>query len=58
MNLLFLATGTVGILTGSNGVQVTAASQCQTDQFTVSSPSGTAPPMICGTNSGSHSEFS
>jgi len=32
-----------------------AASQCQTDTFSVSNSNGPAPPVICGTNSGEHS---
>ena len=31
-------------------------SQCLTDTFTVSSPGTTNPPVICGVNSGEHSE--
>lgn len=27
---------------------------CTTDQFTVTNPSGTSPPVICGTNAGQH----
>lgn len=30
--------------------------QCQTDIFTVTAPGNTAPPVICGTNSGEHSK--
>ena len=30
--------------------------QCQTDLFTVTAPGNTAPPGICGTNSGEHSK--
>ena len=31
--------------------------QCQTDIFSVTTPGNNAPPTICGTNSGEHSEF-
>ena len=30
--------------------------QCQTDQFSVTSPGNNGPPVICGTNSGEHSK--
>merc|ERR1711936_42063 len=30
------------------------ASQCLTDTFSVTNPGGTAPPVICGTNTGKH----
>ncbi len=41
----------------AGGVPVTQATQCLTDTFTVTSPQGTSPPVICGTNSGQHSEI-
>ena len=33
------------------------ATQCLTDTFSVSGPSGSVPPVICGTNTGEHSKF-
>ena len=31
--------------------------QCQTDTFSVTAPGNHAPPVICGTNTGEHSEY-
>ena len=50
---------TVGLLTGgsvttSPGVAFTAATQCQTDTFSITGSPGGNPPVICGTNSGYH----
>ena len=42
------------INTAANGVTAGIASQCVTDQFSVSNPTGRAPSVICGTNSGEH----
>ena len=39
------------------GVPVSLATQCLTDTFSVTGPSGSVPPVICGTNTGEHSEF-
>jgi hypothetical protein len=33
------------------------ATQCLTDTFSVTNPSGLTPPSICGTNTGEHSKF-
>ncbi len=47
---------------GTAGVQETAKNpmteftQCLTDSFSVTNPSGINPPVICGTNSGEHSK--
>ncbi len=38
----------------ANGVGASFASNCLTDRFTVTNPSGVAPPAICGTNSNMH----
>jgi hypothetical protein len=38
------------------GAAASVASQCLTDTFSVSSPGASNPPVICGTNSGEHSE--
>jgi hypothetical protein len=48
-----------GILTANllATFNVNVASRCLTDIFSVSNPSGSAPPSICGTNSGQHSKF-
>lgn len=35
---------------------VTTETQCLTDTFSVTSPGNFAPPTICGSNSGEHSE--
>ena len=55
---------TITALTELNGNQVTKgsvpvslATQCLTDTFSVTGPSGSVPPVICGTNTGEHSEF-
>ena len=40
---------------GAAGRDVALAGQCLTDTFTVTSPGGNAPPVICGTNSQQHS---
>ena len=37
--------------------EVGAATQCLTDTFTVTNPSGLTPPSICGLNTNSHSKF-
>ena len=39
---------------GGSGVSL--ATQCLTDTFSVTGPSGSVPPVICGTNTGEHSE--
>jgi hypothetical protein len=39
-----------------NQVQVSRATQCRTDTFSITSPGGSPPPVICGTNSGQHSK--
>jgi hypothetical protein len=38
------------------GVDVTTATQCLTDSFSVTNPGGSTPPTICGTNSNQHSK--
>ncbi|XP_059098987.1 uncharacterized protein LOC131893073 [Tigriopus californicus] len=40
--------------TAAGGQASTLGGRCLTDTFSVSSPSGCAPPSICGTNSGEH----
>jgi len=53
-----LTTAVVGVIAGVadslTGVTHSGATQCATDTFSVSSPGGTSPPSICGTNSGEH----
>ena len=39
----------------SPGKPVSLATQCLTDTFSLTGPSGSAPPTICGTNTGEHS---
>ena len=41
----------------AEGKTATVASQCLTDRFIVTSTGPSSPPVICGTNSGEHSEF-
>ena len=49
----------VGVIAGQASdllaVSHSGATQCATDTFSVSSPGGTSPPSICGTNTGEHS---
>ena len=40
----------------AGGVAVATRGQCLTDTFSVTNPGGLTPPVICGTNSGDHSE--
>ena len=37
------------------GADVSFASQCLTDQFQVTNSGGVTPPVICGVNTGEHS---
>ena len=39
------------------GVPVNMATECLTDTFSLTGPPGSAPPVICGTNTGEHSKF-
>merc|ERR1719295_980656 len=52
-NPVTLTTITIGPSTAAAG-SGNSLGQCQTDTFTVSSPCGKAPPVICGTNTGEH----
>jgi len=38
------------------GQKASLATNCLTDTFTVTGSGGTTPPVICGTNTGYHSE--
>ena len=42
---------------GTGGKDVTLASRCQVDLFTISNPGGASPPTICGNNDGDHSNI-
>ena len=42
---------------GVAGVLGTAQTRCETDYFHISNPSGFAPPSVCGTLTGEHSEY-
>lgn len=44
------------VVGGTGGKEVSAATQCLTDRFSVTNPGGIAPPTICGTNTGEHSK--
>ena len=39
------------------GVPVTQETQCLTDTFTITGPSGATPPVVCGTNTGHHGKL-
>jgi hypothetical protein len=39
------------------GQPASLATNCLSDTFTVTGSGGTAPPVICGTNTGYHSNF-
>ena len=39
----------------ADGAVLNARTQCNTDSFSVSSPGNPAPPVICGYNTGEHS---
>eukprot|EP00095_Tigriopus_kingsejongensis_P007417 snap_masked-scaffold905_size83035-processed-gene-0.11 protein:Tk07417 transcript:snap_masked-scaffold905_size83035-processed-gene-0.11-mRNA-1 annotation:"hypothetical protein DAPPUDRAFT_311633" len=43
-----------GEIAFGGGGSYTTSSQCLTDSFTISNPSGAAPPTICGINTGEH----
>ena len=55
-NTLSIGKITEGELNTVSGFDACARGQCQTDTFTITSPS-TTPPVICGTNSGEHSKM-
>ncbi len=46
-----------GSVATAAGKKVSTATQCQTDTFSLTGPSGSVPPVICGTNTGEHSKF-
>jgi len=43
-----------GVIEVAGALAVSSATQCLTDQFSVTNPNGAAPPVICGTNTGEH----
>ena len=45
-----------GSTTSATGNPVSLQTQCSTDTFSVTGPTASVPPVICGTNSGSHSD--
>ena len=45
-----------GVVNAAGDQAVAAATQCQTDTFSVTNPGGATPPTICGINTGEHSE--
>ena len=46
-----------GSVTAAGGTGVNSITQCQTDTFSITGVSGGSPPVICGTNSGYHGNF-
>jgi len=44
------------VATTALGIAASLATNCQTDAFSVTGSGGTAPPVICGTNTGYHSK--
>eukprot|EP00095_Tigriopus_kingsejongensis_P012198 maker-scaffold1149_size94623-snap-gene-0.18 protein:Tk12198 transcript:maker-scaffold1149_size94623-snap-gene-0.18-mRNA-1 annotation:"transcriptional regulator" len=44
----------LGEIASAGGGSYTTSSQCLTDSFTISNPSGAAPPTICGINTDEH----
>lgn len=53
-SLTVIASGTpTAVLAGQ---PVSTATRCLTDTFSVTSPGGYTPPVICGTNTGQHSK--
>ena len=40
--------------TAATGKAVSLRTQCNTDTFTITGPTGSTPPVICGTNTGQH----
>ena len=43
-----------GSTTTTGGAPVSLQTQCNTDTFSITGPTSSVPPVICGTNSGSH----
>ena len=51
---LTLGKETAGSVTTGAGTPYNAATNCQTDTFSITGVSGGTPPVICGTNTGYH----
>jgi hypothetical protein len=43
-----------GSISKTAGVAVNYATDCLTDTFTLTGPTGSVPPVLCGTNTGQH----
>ena len=53
-SLVYLTGGSV---TTAAGKAASSLTQCQTDTFSITGVSGGNPPVICGTNSGYHGNY-
>lgn len=51
------AKATGNVISAGAAKEISTASRCLTDTFTVTNPSGSSPPAICGTNNGEHSKL-
>ena len=49
--------GDIAAIPAASGIAVTERGRCLVDTFSVGSPGNTAPPVICGSNDGEHSEW-
>ena len=56
---------TIGVLqfgqpvpVGTTAETITQQTQCSTDQFVMTGPAGSVPPVICGTNNNQHGKLS
>lgn len=55
--LFWSLTGLISSSVNAGGQDISTATQCIIDRFSVTNPGGNAPPTICGSNTGQHSEF-
>ena len=55
LSLVFLTGGSV---TTAAGAPASSLTQCQTDTFSITGVPGGNPPVICGTNTGYHGNYS
>ena len=55
--MYFLGKELNGVISASGTKDITAETQCNNDQFVVTSPGNPTPPVICGTNTNEHSNF-
>eukprot|EP00095_Tigriopus_kingsejongensis_P001242 maker-scaffold160_size295910-snap-gene-1.34 protein:Tk01242 transcript:maker-scaffold160_size295910-snap-gene-1.34-mRNA-1 annotation:"hypothetical protein L798_10568" len=53
-SIISIGTFKFGEIATAAGAQYSTGSQCLTDSFSVGSPTGCAPPSICGINTGEH----